>query len=288
LKERPNMLAWRRVLAGLVLAAVGLTLPPVGAASAADVAEWGDALMPAPNAPLLALPNAAGRIIGVAEKRTASFLRQTLALAADPSTPGQNEIVVTLSQGGLARRIVESQVLAEMAARLPGIPMSIAGTGGRNALGVFGYAVGGRGSLACLYAWQGIDNADRLIDGSEPGWFSQRHSLSIRVRLCRERMSPRQLVSLMQGLGTTGSGGGMAGAGVGLGDALSASTGVVEMDGLDATIVPDLTVGLNPAAEPRPNAVRPARKGRAGHKPVQPADTRPAPLAGMPTVPMPD
>ena len=110
---------------------------------------------------MIALPPQAGRVIGVSEIRSGSTVTQTIALQADPTTPGQNQLVVTTRRTGLAERITSDAIAAEMAKAMPGVPMAIVNSLNRNASASFGYALGRAGDQTCLYGWQSVGGLGR-------------------------------------------------------------------------------------------------------------------------------
>lgn len=183
---------WAPLLAAAVLAGA------CGAASAEE--SWPRDLGLEGNAPILALPAAAGAIVDLHQRLTGDSLTQTIVYQGDPLTPGQNVLVTSVLRGGLAPPIPSEDVDSEMEDRLPGIAMNVSLYPGRNVFGVFGYALGARGPVACLYAWQGVTNADVWITGRAASLFGEHHALSMRIRVCRTGMRPAALVGLAQGL----------------------------------------------------------------------------------------
>ena len=142
-------------------------------------------------------------MIGFSEERSTSKIVQTTVFAADPGTPGQNEMVVTVYRKGLAPRFSQPGIVAELAERVPGVPMTISNTLVKNGLGPFGYAVGREGRTTCMFAWQGIDNAAEAMTGVSPGPLSRNRFLSSAcgsagtMRL-PSRCSPRRRACLPQ------------------------------------------------------------------------------------------
>src|SRR5262245_11747088 len=104
----------------VVLGLAALAMP-----GCADMADDGlDGLAMSGAAPMVSLPPQAGRIIGISETRSGSTITQTIALQADPSTQGQNQLVVTMRRSGPVPRISSDGIAAELAAAMPGVPMA--------------------------------------------------------------------------------------------------------------------------------------------------------------------
>jgi hypothetical protein len=262
--------------AGLLL--LFLLVPLAGCANVAD----GDLLtgrdMPS-QGPMIALPPQAGHVVGVVESRDGSKITQTIALAADPSTAGQNQLVVVTKPGAIAPRISSDAIAAEMAKSLPGVTMSIANTLNRNAFGPFGYALGRTGDQTCLYAWQSVGSSDAAAVSI---FSAARRTLSLRLRLCRSRVSPSALVAVMQGLGPGGGGGVLVPPAYASMDALAAASGVGTMASAPVLAQPAMADALSPGEPPS----RPRRTSRPAPAPataVPPA----APQALAPAVPLP-
>jgi hypothetical protein len=254
-----------------------LVLSSIAAAHAANEERWARRLGLARNAPMVALPAAAGPIVGISERVAASALTQTIGLRGDPATIGQNAIIVTVSRGGFSPAPTQEELLAEMSQRLPGIAMSFGSALVRNSFGIFGYALGRSGPQTCLYAWQAVSNADEWITGESPGLFGERHGLSIRVRLCRTAVGAAALLAAVQGLQTVAGGAASIMAPVPGSDALAAAGGAPSAVPMIEAVQP----------EPRAPAAAPRRKKRLPPRPeaAPPADDHPA--LGFPTVPMP-
>lgn len=162
--------------------------------------EWLSALGVAANVPFFVLPAQAGAIVDVGQRLTDDRFVQTIVLQGDPATVGRNTIVATVLRGGLAPPATDGDIDAEMADNLPGIPMKVVPYPARNSFGVFGYALGSKGPVACLYAWQALDSADIWITGRRASLLNEPHSLTMRVRLCLSRVSPAALPELAKQL----------------------------------------------------------------------------------------
>ncbi len=296
--------AGRLLRAGLlsILAAA----PAMSRASAIDRVAWIDALKIPPGVPLVTLPRAAGAVIGVDEQRKINSFVQTITLQGDPGSVGENTITVTVTRDGLAPRIGEDVIFPEMAERLPSIAMALGTPGTRNVFGLFGYAIGSQGSLTCLYGWQGVNLADRWIDGKTRTPLEENHALSIRVRLCRTGLDADALTAMMEGLQSRGFAGQRMVRVPMSYDALSAAGAI---DGA-VTLAPGARLLPMPASlmsygEPvfEPVRARPARYAEARparyaapkmhrHRrrasvTAEPVAPSIAPMAGMPTVPLP-
>jgi hypothetical protein len=183
--------------AGLSMASL---LPAVADDFTLDHVAWIDALNLRPGAPLVTLPAAAGGIVAVTDQRKISRYTQTITLAGDPGISGENFITVAVTRDGLAPRIDQSDIYEEMAAKIPSLPMSMGPPDTTNGFGIFGAAIGTRGTESCLYGWQSVNLADQWLSGHESSAFDEQHSLSIRVRLCRTGVSTAQLLGLMERL----------------------------------------------------------------------------------------
>ena len=135
------------------------------------------------------------------------MISQEITLAAYASSQGENTIRVAIGRlnGGdpvLAPRIgpaLSSDVSAEMAKAFPDLAMRVSETMGRNSYGPFGYATGMRGKRNCLYAWQFVPE---LSDGRVvmPGLLEAHVSAALRVRLCKLRTPPEELVEYVAAL----------------------------------------------------------------------------------------
>jgi hypothetical protein len=250
-----------------------LLLPLAGCAAP----ESGDGLTGIAGVPMLGLPPQAGRVVGVTERRSDGATTQTIALEADPSTPGQNQLVVTSHRRGPARRIRSDEIAAEMAAAMPGVPMAVAMTTNQNGLGPFGYAMGRGQGQTCLYGWQ-------ETGGPDPGagtFDAPRRPMSVRLRICRTKTSPQALLAVMQGLGAGGFAAG--GAAMAQNDALTAAV-TPGMAGLATPLLtqPAMASAL-PIPEDEPATARPRR--RAAAIAAAPAPDPAAPAVVAPAAP---
>lgn len=157
--------------------------------------------------PIAALPAAAGRVVGVRERRLANGLTQQIALAGDAGVRGENLIEVTLrtdAEGNSYQNLVEmpgdsaEEIETELNARFPGTSMRMHDAVLRNAYGPYGLATGAMGRANCVYLWQTIANLDgggrRSILNFQP------KEGAVRVRLCRVGVSTSQLAQWAAGL----------------------------------------------------------------------------------------
>ena len=265
----------------LLLLQTGL---PHNARAAGD--GWIGSLGLRPGLPIVTLPPAAGPMVGVTDIRKLDRYTQTVVLRGDPGVVGQNTVTATVTRDGLAPRIDQADIDAEMAELLPGMAMELAPTPGQNSLGVFGFALGHQGTTTCLYGWQAVNLADRWISGDDPGPFSEHHALSLRVRLCRQGMTGADLARLTMGLASTSSADAVAAGGLMMGGAYDALAAAEAADGVAGSGYGDAVVhGGTHAERPRPRK-RAHRTVRP--RPAGPASPMPAPMAGMPTVPLPE
>jgi hypothetical protein len=251
-----------------------LLLPLAGCAAP----ESGDGLTGVTGVPMLGLPPQAGRVVGVTERRSDGTTTQTIALEADPSTPGQNQLVVTSHRRGPARRIRSEDIAAEMAAAMPGVPMAVAMTTNQNGLGPFGYAMGRGLGQTCLYGWQETGGPD-LDDGT---FAAPRRPMSVRLRICRVKTSPQALLAVMQGLCT---GGFAAGGAMAANDALTAAI-APGMGGLATPLMAQpAPASALPIPEEEPAAPRPRYRAPAVGAAPAPAPAPLAPPAAVPVAP---
>jgi hypothetical protein len=262
--------------AALALILSGICALP---APAAESDSWIDDLGLHDNVPVVSAPEA-GFGLGIAVQRKTDSFMQTIALPGDPSTKGQNFLSVTVWRNGLAPRVTGAVVADEMDERMPGVLMTLAPTAGQNAFGAFGYAAGKAGTQTCVYAWQSINNADHWISREDADLFSERHALSIRLRLCRSGSNATALVATMGRLQVGAFASGIYPPGQTSGvDALSAAGG-----GTATGLMQPM-----PSAQPVEPAMHPVRRShpRRRAKPLSGTTPVVAPITGMPTVPMP-
>lgn len=286
----------RGFVAGLLSAAVLAVTG--GWASSADRVAWIDDLGLHPGRLLVVPPPSAGAVVGVDEQRKMDSYSQTITLAGDRGTVGENVVAVTVVRDGLAPRVDQAALFDDMQERIPaGVPMAMEPPGQGNVFGLFGAATGSRGAMTCLYGWQSVSLADRWITGKASSIFGEPHALSIRIRLCRTRVTPAALTAVFASLrsGIASSPSFQMPWSVRDGDALSAAAAVAG-EGAQAvqphvlnTIQSDATDPDPPPAMRRRPQVRRARLQRSVPATETAANAVPAraPLPGMPDVPLP-
>jgi hypothetical protein len=185
------------------------------------------------DAPIAALPTAAGRVVDVREKRFGNGLRQEIALAADSAVRGENLILVSYRDGPHSPKgqpeielpkDFETEIAAEIEARFSGQSLRIEDVVLRNAYGPYGLASGRLGSANCVYLWQSIGDLKQYIRTAR---VSPYHiETTVRVRLCRGGVSVAQLAQwasnyVVDPYGVTAPGGAtVAGAPLNRGDSL--------------------------------------------------------------------
>lgn len=184
--------------------------------------------------PVAALPMEAGRVVQVRTRRHANGMTQKIVLAADPATRGENVIEVTMRtepEGERYENLVSlkrpdaADIQKELDEGFPGADMRMHPYILRNAYGPYGLATGRQGaSVTCAYVWQWLDD----IDAGAKGRHVTLHATeaSVRMRLCRQGMSERQLAELASSIVIDRSGAvamPVAGGFAGGGDSLSAA-----------------------------------------------------------------
>ncbi len=148
--------------------------------------------------PLASLPPAAGRVVVVRRTSYVNGVGQEIVLEGPHAMVGENRITVqalttsrTDARGQTGEELKfatpsDTAVAAEIERQLPGMAMTIAGAPERDADGSIGYAMGSKGRLSCIYAWQYLAQERPLsfFEGiSDTGVLP----ISVRVRLCREQ-----------------------------------------------------------------------------------------------------
>lgn len=149
-------------------------------------------VLPAPGGPAL---------VAVTERTYANGIQQDIALATTSSYPGQNSIRVRLY--GPIRAVAEGQtrmpeeflplqnINSDIRRAVPGMALQKTPFYVQNRYGPFGYAVGRRGTEACLYGYQRVRSRDF-------SW-NDRGSIDVRVRICQANASEAQLLAFMYG-----------------------------------------------------------------------------------------
>ena len=128
-------------------------------------------------------------------------IKQDISLVTQARTAGENKISVILFQGkggdGSDARLVDVpftnvNLTAEALAAWPGSGMAVSPYYVQNAYGPFGYAIAKPGNGdTCIYAWQRIEPTLR------PSGATDRGTIVIRLQLCRQNTTERQLLEVM-------------------------------------------------------------------------------------------
>lgn len=190
-------------LAGLALAGCSVA-PTTGLTTASTL---GVALPP--DRALAALPPEAGSVVSVVERRTGDDgLVQTITLAGDPGSRGDDRIEVTRREAsgtGTRSRVDVETIEAEMAEALPGVAMTVSPRVVTTPTGPVGVATGSPGDgTHCLYAWSNARAPARATPtasflGLQVASVSS-DEMTVRVRLCRRGLGPDRLIALAEGL----------------------------------------------------------------------------------------
>ncbi len=159
----------------------------------------------------LILPSPGGpAVMNIVQKTNTNSITQTVFLANDSRSPGENQMTVTL-WGPVGRdgwsvefnpqRPTQNSIYKEMQAALPGVPMHFSSYYVQNKYGPFGYAIGvpASGGL-CLYGWQ-------LIKAKPQDFFApnlKRGAIGVRVRVCQANVTEAQLLQIMYDYTITG------------------------------------------------------------------------------------
>jgi hypothetical protein len=150
---------------------------------------------------LARLPDEAGPVVIVTERRETDRLTQTIALSGDAATPGTNHIrvVAATRDPERSRRTTEEAITAEMEAEFAGLDMRPSSRLITAAGGPIGLATGRSATGAtCVYAWQEIDARPGRGRGGVFG--SETVDVSVRVRLCRHDLGEDRAIALVEGL----------------------------------------------------------------------------------------
>lgn len=202
-----------------------------------------------PSQAMAAMPQGAGQVVSVIERRRSNAIQHEITLAGAPPNFGENQILVSafryvdaaaekpLPDAIPDKKPTDADIYEEMQERIPGGALPTSNAVPRNGMGAFGYAYGRRNGGNCLYAWQWIEPA--TARPFQPFNNKTAAPVSVRVRLCRPGMTEEVLVDLVRQLVVmpryddnfrgyrTPMAGGYGGAGRGRmgGDALAAATG---------------------------------------------------------------
>ena len=154
---------------------------------------------------VLATPPSVGPLGPVSEKIYADGWRQSQSLDRRKYADGWNDLAIDIRFEGATRRgakipmgpPTKDGINQEMAARFQGVAMQIVRRPFSNALGPYGLAVGASGDLRCVFAWQWLDD----LPGGD--WRGKK-SASIRMRLCRPKVTADELAAVFDGLKRAG------------------------------------------------------------------------------------
>lgn len=144
------------------------------------------------------LPAGGPAIITVLEKRYRDAIVRESILATDSSVSGQNFLTVTLygpvgyvtvDDNALGKDSIEpAQIAREFQWYLFDVPMKTSLIYTQNKYGPFGFATGiARSGDRCLYAWQHVERPQFVKAGA----------VGIRLRLCSNRATEQELLSVM-------------------------------------------------------------------------------------------
>ena len=159
-------------------------------------------IMPAPGGPA---------VISLIEERFRDGVEQKVILGTDATNSGQNYLGIRLygpmerdTQGTkrLGYKSITSVAMTNEAIRaVPGVPMKTSTLFLRNSYGPFGYAFGqSQGGDSCIYGWQQLRSGNNERQG-----FRNAGAIQIRLRLCENGASEKQLMGVMYGYTVTGS-----------------------------------------------------------------------------------
>lgn len=159
-------------------------------------------IVPAPGGPT---------VVSVIEERFSDAVEQKVILGTDASTQGQNYLSIRLygpmereTQGtkSLGYRSVTSVGLNNEALRaVPGVAMKTSTLFLRNNYGPFGYAFGqSTGGDSCIFGWQQLRSGEEQRKN-----FRNAGAIQIRLRLCENGASEKELLAVMYGYTVTGS-----------------------------------------------------------------------------------
>ena len=245
------------------------------------------------------MPPAGGpAMVGVIEETRGNGVTQTVSLATSSSVSGQNYFKVSYVGGGgpahaprqSYKPFGEAELRRETARAAPGVALARSSAFLRNVYGPFGYATG-RSSKGdtCLFGWQ------QIRSGNSPDGAGRNFGMiQVRVRLCDDRASERELLSVMYGYSLTGSFQGQIWNPFGAPpSAKIGQPGEAIYPAAEGPVQP-ISFGYRPRSEgqaegvaraPRRTAARAAPATTAAATPVAPIDLPPP---GAPRVPLPD
>ena len=159
-------------------------------------------IVPAPGGPA---------VVSVIEERFSDAVEQKVILATDAANEGQNYLTIRLygpmeraTQGEkkLGYKSVTAVGLNNEALRaMPGVAMKTSTLFLRNNYGPFGYAFGqSLGGDSCIFGWQQLRSGD-----AERQSYRNVGAVQIRLRLCENGASEKELLAVMYGYTVTGS-----------------------------------------------------------------------------------
>lgn len=163
-----------------------------------------------PSQAMAALPQSAGQVVSVIERRRSNALQHEITLAGAPPNFGENQILVTafryvdappekpLTDAVPDKKPTENDIYEEMQERIPGGALPTGNAVPRNGMGTFGYAYGRRNGGNCLYAWQWIEPA--MMRPFQPFNNKTAAPISVRVRLCKPGVTEEVLVDQVRQL----------------------------------------------------------------------------------------
>ncbi len=148
-------------------------------------------------------------IVGVVQRSHENGVEQTVSLTTVSHIPGQNYLKISFAGGrdneertSIAYRpLGESTLRKEMATAAPGVRMTRSTLYLQNAYGPFGYASGhSRAGDMCIYGWQ------QLRSRSAGNGFGRDFGMiQVRLRLCDNRATESELLSVLYGYTIVGN-----------------------------------------------------------------------------------
>lgn len=159
-------------------------------------------IVPAPGGPT---------VISVIEQRFSDAVEQKVILGTDAANEGQNYLSIRL-YGPMERETRGAKSLGyksftavglnnEASRAVPGVAMTASTLFLRNNYGPFGYAFGqSSGGDSCIFGWQQLRSRE-----AERESFRNAGAIQIRLRLCENGASEKDLLGVMYGYTVTGS-----------------------------------------------------------------------------------
>lgn len=153
-----------------------------------------------PTTALASLPREAGRVLSVREQRREDGLQQHIVISGDALASGENWIKIDVAARRPSGSARHHQIVSEMQAVFNGHTLPIYNYVMRNDHGPVGLAFGPVPDMGnCAYIWQEADQEDVQATDRLP--FARTSGVwSVRVRLCRERLTQAHGVAFAQGL----------------------------------------------------------------------------------------